>query len=416
MIKRLLVTFCLFLTFSSFAQESSASPYSYYGVGEIRFKGTADTRAMGSIAVLPDSIHINMQNPAFYTNLKLTGLTLGGSHTKTRLETNTEEEKARRTSFDYLAIGIPMGKLGAGFGLMPYSAVGYKIENTPTLALPQLRQYTGNGGVNKAFLGAGYQITKKLSVGAEFGYYFGDIETTSLTRVADAQYGTREQNESHASGAGFTAGFSYITKISNKLQFNASATFAPESKLTFRNERRIDIVQFLSSGLGVLGESYTPDADNTKVKLPTKVLFGAGIGEPKKWMVGTQLTLSQSEDMGNRFGDIENSQYENGFVYSLGGYYIPNYASFSDYTKKIAYRAGFRYEDTGLVINGKDIKDTAVTFGLGLPLGGSFSNINVGVEYGKRGTKDAMLVEENYLTFTLGLSFNDRWFVKRKYD
>ena len=58
----------------------------------------------------------------------------------------------------------------------------------------------------------------------------------------------------------------------------------------------------------------------------------------------------------------------------------------------------------------------AFTLGVGLPLGGTFSNVNIGFELGKRGTTNAGLIQENYANFTLALSLNDRWFVKRKFD
>ena len=53
---------------------------------------------------------------------------------------------------------------------------------------------------------------------------------------------------------------------------------------------------------------------------------------------------------------------------------------------------------------------------MGFPIGGNFSNINLGIEYGKRGTTASGLVQENYLNVSVGLSFSDRWFVKRKID
>ena len=64
----------------------------------------------------------------------------------------------------------------------------------------------------------------------------------------------------------------------------------------------------------------------------------------------------------------------------------------------------------------ESINDTALTLGLGLPVGGALSNINLGMEYGKRGTTNAGLIQENYLNISIGLSFNDKWFVKRKFD
>jgi hypothetical protein len=85
------------------------------------------------------------------------------------------------------------------------------------------------------------------------------------------------------------------------------------------------------------------------------------------------------------------------------------------------YRGGLRYENTGLVIQNpgypdKSITDFAANIGLGMPLSGTFTNINIGLEIGKRGTKYANLVEENYVNLSVGLSLSDRWFVKRKYD
>ena len=101
--------------------------------------------------------------------------------------------------------------------------------------------------------------------------------------------------------------------------------------------------------------------------------------------------------------------------YNIGGYYIPNYTSFSKYFQKITYRAGLRYENTGLIINNKSINDLGVTAGFGLPIIGVFSNINIGVEYGKRGTTSANLVQENYTNITIGLSLNDKWFQKKRF-
>jgi hypothetical protein len=45
MIKKIIVSACLFFVVS-FAQEGTASPYSYYGIGDVRFKGTVENRSM----------------------------------------------------------------------------------------------------------------------------------------------------------------------------------------------------------------------------------------------------------------------------------------------------------------------------------------------------------------------------------
>ena len=146
----------------------------------------------------------------------------------------------------------------------------------------------------------------------------------------------------------------------------------------------------------------------------TKFSFGLGIGENKKWAIGSELTFTNNNSMTNRFGPIQNVSYENSTKFAIGGFFVPKYDSFSNYLSRIIYRGGFRYENTGLVLNDKSINDYAVTFGLGLPIG--LSKINLGVELGKRGTTTSGLIEENYINVTVGLSLSDIWFIKRKID
>jgi long-subunit fatty acid transport protein len=429
MIKKIIVSCCLLISLHALAQEGTASPYSYYGIGDVKFKGTAENRAMGGLSVFPDSIHINLQNPAQLASLKLINFNLGGTYINTSSKSETQTEKARRTAVDYLAVGVPVGKLGIGFGLIPYSSVGYKIEKPITLTNSLYSTYKGIGGVNKVFLAVGFKLNKKFSVGADVQYNFGKIETTNLSYqggVNNVQLGTRENNVSDLHGINMDLGLTYQTKLNKDYSFFSSLTFTPEANLLLDNSRSIDIVQLLASGAINIEETEEITVQDTKVKLPTKIAFGSGFGVVKKWLIGGEITYLNTSVTSNRFNDIYNpvndgkvhykSSFKDAMRYSVGGYFIPNYNSYSSYLKKMTYRAGLRYENTGLVIQGKSIDDFAANIGLGLPLNGGFSNINIGLEVGKRGTKYYNLVEENYVNLSVGLSLSDKWFVKRKYD
>ena len=418
MIKKRIVPIFLFFTVISFAQQGTSSPYSFYGIGDVKFKGTAENRAMGGLTIYSDSIHLNFQNPASYSNLKLTTFSLGGTYLTTDLETNSQSEKARRTAIDYLAVGLPFGKFGVAFGLMPYSSVGYNIQsNTAATATdPQeIKQYSGTGGINKVFFGVGYALTKKLSIGIDYSYNFGKIQTYSFRFIEGLQYGSREKNLSDITGGLLNAGLTFNTPINKKLNGFASLTYSPDSKLSSSNYRNIATIQYSSTGAEILVQPSDIDVANTTITLPSKLAVGFGIGQNKKWMLGTEITFQKSSNMGNRFNDINNVNYENATRYSFGGFYIPNYNSFSKYYEKIIYRAGIRYENTGLIINNTSIKDYGVTAGVGFPLIGVFSNVNIGVEYGQRGTTSANLVQENYTNITIGFSLNDKWFQKRRF-
>jgi hypothetical protein len=418
MIKKFIVPAFLFVTFISFSQQGTSSPYSFYGIGDVKFKGTAENRAMGGLTIFSDSIHLNFQNPASYSNLKLTTFSLGGTYLTTDLATNSQSEKARRTAIDYLAVGLPLGKFGVGFGLMPYSSVGYNIQSITTataLAPSEINQYSGTGGINKVFFGVGYSLFKNFSIGLDYSYNFGKIQTYSFRFIEGIQYGSREKNLSDITGGTMTAGLNYTTPINKKLNGFASLTYSPDSKLSSSNSRNIATIQYSSTGAEILVQPLDVDVANTTITLPSKLAVGFGVGQSKKWMLGTEITFQKSSNMGNRFNDINNVNYENSTRYSLGGFYIPNYNVFSKYYQKIIYRAGLRYENTGLVINSNSIKDYGVNAGIGLPLIGVFSNINIGFEYGQRGTTSANLVQENYTNITIGFSLNDKWFQKRRF-
>jgi hypothetical protein len=422
MIKKIIVSICLLFSLAIFAQESTSSPYSFYGIGDIKFKGSVENRSMGSISVLPDSIHINIQNPAQFACLKFTGLALGGTYANTKSKTETQEAKARRTSLDYMIVGIPVGKVGIGFGLIPYSSVGYKIGRTAYVTNNNndtirsiISRYNGIGGVNKVFLGFGYRLTKNINIGGDLQYNFGTIETNSLQYQTDLQYGSRENNVSDLRGVNFDLGITYQTKVNSKYSFFSSLAYTPEAVLTSGNTRNIEIVLVTSSSVRPV-ETQNIGVADTKIKLPSKLSFGSGFGQVKKWLVGGEITLIQNSVMSNRFTDINGAAFENSVRYSLGGFFIPNYNSYSSYYKRMVYRGGLRYENTGLVIQDKSITDFAANIGLGMPLGGTFTNINIGLEIGRRGTKYYNLVEENYINLSVGLSLSDKWFVKRKFD
>lgn len=418
MIKKFIVSLCLLFSIGAMAQQGTASPYSFYGIGDFKFKGTAETAAMGGIGVFPDSIHLNLQNPAAYTSLKLTTLAFGGTYSTSNLRTNSQGEKARRTTVDYIALGIPMGKFGATFGLMPTSYVGYK--NQTTVQNSEIRRSFGKGGVNKAFLGLAYKLTSKLSVGADFGYNFGQIETKDIVFLNNIQYGSRELNTSNLSGLTLNTGLTYSTKIKKQYDFYGSLIFTPQSNLNLTNSRKTALIvysQDVEQETIVAGsEIENTSNDDKEIKLPSKLAFGAGFGQDRKWLIGAEITLQQTSSLSNRFNDITKGKFENTKRYVIGGYYVPKYNSFNSYFERITYRGGFRYENTGLVINNKSINDMAVSAGFGLPVGGRLSNINMGIEVGKKGTKANGLIEDKYVNFTISFSLSDKWFVKSKYN
>ena len=418
MIKKLIVLASVFFAINSWSQDNTASPYSFYGLGEVKFKGTQDSKSMGGLSVVGDSIQLSLMNPASYSKLKLTTFAVGGTNSSGKQSTTNETEKAQRTSFDYLAIGLPLGKMGVAFGLMPYSAVGYRNENTiETSEDTRYFKSQGNGYINKVFIGSSYAFSDNFSLGLDLAYHFGDFTndfTETVTAPDYTQYTTRERNTTQMNGVTYNLGLLYNKKINPKLNFTSSITYSTEGKLNSESSRNIATVLYTSTGTELSSDSEDIALPKKQLIIPSRLSFGFGLGENKKWLIGTELSFTQNKNLVNRFAETTNVSYENSTRFALGGYYIPKYDSFSSYLERIVYRAGFKYENTGLVINNESINDYGMNFGLGFPLG--FSKVDLGFEFGKRGTTNNGLIEENYFNFSVGLNLSAKWFERRKID
>ncbi len=413
MLNRFILTILLITSAHAFAQVGTTSPYSYFGIGSLKFRGTVENRSMGGIGVYSDSIHLNLQNPAGVAGLRLVNYSIAGSHKSNKLSNSVESQKATTTSLDYLALGIPMGKFGASFGVLPYTSSGYRLESRTETTTTQ---YTGTGGMNKAFITFAYQITPELSFGVDTNYNFGNIENNSLSFQDEIQLGTSELNRSDLLGFSFNFGALYKKPVFDKLEWHSSLTYTPETNFVSENARTVQTVLLLPTGNSTPIDSREITVGNTDFTYPSLLTLGTGIGEAKKWFVGGEYSSQKTSNLTNRTVELENVIFEDATKFRLGGFYIPDYNSFGSYLKRIVYRGGFRFEETGIKVNDESINEFGISFGLGLNLGRSFSNINIGVEYGQRGTKNNGLVQENFFNVFVGLSFNDKWFEKRLYD
>ena len=416
--KIVLSIFLIFNALLVFSQTGSLSPYSFYGIGENTFKGTMENRSMGGLNVYSDSIHLNLTNPAAYTELELVNYSVGIDYSNISLKTETSNEKVTTASINYLAVAIPTKRLVFGFGLIPKTSVGYLLESKDDSKIPnQVDRYEGDGGVNTAFLSFGFKVFKKIRLGISANYDFGSLEHSNSRFLDGVELYTRVQSNSSLSGVSFNYSILFKEKISNDLTLHATYIINPTSKLSSNNTQTL----FTIPGLGGYGgDSEEIDLaalklDKTKISIPSSNSFGLGIGKETKWFMGFDYTLTSGGGLENKLFNLEDVEYKKGSKIAFGGFYIPNYNSFTSYFSRIVYRAGIRIEKTGLNIQNQSINEYGINFGFGLPFQ-AFQNINLGFEVGKRGTVKGGLVQENFVSVRLGITLNDRWFVKNKYN
>ena len=402
-----------------FAQSNTSSPYSVGGLGEIAFKGNAINRHMGGLDIVLDSLHANINNPASLGDLKLVTYSLGLNYKSTKLSSIASNESVTSASIDYLVVAIPTKKFTFGFGILPATSVGYRLQSaTDGEDINNVvNRNEGYGGLNQTFLSVGFKIFDFLNFGVSANYNFGKITNESSRQEQNIDFGTFFTKTSSLVGFNYRFAIQLKIPLTSKVRLDAMVYYVPKNSLTSINESVYFTRSVTTQDLGDF-ENVDLAARNlkeTSISLGDQYSFGLGITKEKKWFVGGQYSQRNSADYVNNFISLDNISYANGSRLSFGGFYLPDYSSITSYWKRIVYRAGMRFEDTGVLFNNQSLKETGISFGVSLPMVG-YSNANIGVEFGKRGSQDNGLIQESYWNLIIGLSLNDIWFIKRKFN
>lgn len=410
--------FFLLIALSAVAQNNSSSPYSSTGLGENTFNGTQATRHMGGLDVFTDSIHANLANPASYGYLKFTTYSIGVNYTNNFISDFSESQNTDIASLDYLSVSIPTKNFGFGFGIIPFTSIGYRLQDVSEFEDSNIfNRYEGSGGLNRAYFSLGIPISRNISIGSSLNYNFGNLFYRSGQFVDGIDNGTFLVNESDVSGFNYQLSLQLILPIKNKFTAQAMFSVEPLSNIDSQN-RRIFYTQSLSRETIIEFTEIDLTQSNlnqTALELSPTTKIGFGFGKNKKWFFGAQYNLTKTSTFTNSFFERNNVSYQDSKKWALGGYFIPNYASFTSFWSRVVYRFGFRSEQMSTIINTIPIKESGITLGLGLPLTG-LSNVNVGFEIIQRGQSILGLVQERILALRIGLSLNDIWFVKRVYN
>jgi len=418
MIRKLAVFVLFLLNTPLFSQNMAASPYSSSGLGERIFQGTQATRHMGGLDVFTDSIHANLNNPASYGYLKFTTYSVGVNYTNNNLASSVESQNSDVASLDYLAVSIPTKKFSFGFGIVPYSAIGYRLEGLTQISEKSIfNRYEGSGGLNQTYFSLGVPLTKYFAVGATLNYNFGTLFYRSGQYREGIDNGTFVANESSVNGLNYQLSAQVKIPIKRKYAAQAMFSYQPESLLESQNSRVFYIQSLTKQTIADFTEIdlAASGLDQTNLNQSQTTKTGLGFGKNQNWFVGVQYNFIKSANFNNVFFERKNITYQDAKKWIVGGFFIPDYTSFTSFWSRVVYRFGFRTEQMSTVVNNIPLTETGISFGVGLPLAG-LSNANIGLEISKRGQKNAGLVQETILALRVGLSLNDIWFIKRKYN
>ena len=420
-IKNYLLVILIFSCFSVFSQINTGSPYSLNELGEINFTGNVSYQSMGGIDSSIDSIEFNINNPSSLAKIKTTNYLIGTFYKSSSISNSLLKENIKTSNINYIAIGIPVKNFGFGFGVLPYSSVGFNLQTTEEYNDDNSissRLFGAEGNINKAFLSVGIPFLKYFSIGASANYNFGKFNYEKFNLMNGVNYGVFSNSSSEITGFTYNFSSNVLIPLKNDLSLSLLFSLYPEGELDSYNIESLYTSNASSISLESLGDFVDIDLDtrgleNTKLPVPKKSIYSIGLEKKNSWFIGAQYENKLSSGFENVFLDIRNVSYRDANSISFGGYFIPDSSSLVSYWKRVKYRFGIKNDKKSIIVNNLPINQFSLNLGLGLPIAG-LSKANLGLEIGKIGNDD--LIKENYFSLRLGLSLNDVWFIKRKYN
>jgi len=425
---------CLFIvSVAVHAQVTVQSPYSKFGVGNVKGSLLPQLRAMGGIstAVYKNAYfnNLNMQNPASYAGITAVTLDMGLSGSFNELKNSKLSENSFNATLSHVALGFNISrKSGLSFGIMPYSELGYNFKNTVKIGSTTANQkdvdflYTGEGGLTKSYIGYGIGLGDHLRVGANIEYLFGNLSESRSTQFVNdpGAMSSRMQDKNSIGGLAYSYGAQYDIRIDNKTSLVLGYSGSSSSKINSTKSNYV--TQYKIDGTGAespaIDTLFRTENSKTNLQLPLVHNFGIALQKNDNWLIGVDYRMGK---WSNLTIDHVNQNLQDTYGFSVGGQIVPDFSSINNYFKRVEYRLGFQYDKTYIQMNNQDVKQMAITMGLGLPMSsysrGTFYKANITAEFGKRGSIANGLLQERYINFHLGFTLNDSsWFRRFKFD
>ncbi|MDP1622993.1 MAG: hypothetical protein Q8M08_11725 [Bacteroidales bacterium] len=419
---RLPIILCLlFVNLMLFSQIRIVSPYSRFGIGDLSDNNNAWNMSMGQLGFsLRSPNHVNYSNPASYSAFDSLSFVFEGGLTGefVTLRSDVLNVKRNYASLGYLLFGMPVNKWWkTSLGLVPFSDVGYNVANYEEYpnSGTVVRLYSGSGGISRLYWGNSIRFFKDFSIGANISYLFGSMSREANVLFPDSIYALnfKELFQVTMNDLYVNIGTQYKVKIDNDISMNMGAVFSPSISMSSKAD--VLAYTFLISNDGVESPRDTiVNAEGARGTITIPMMIGGGFSFEKKdkWNIGADYKWQNWEKF--RAFDL-NDSLVNSWQLNFGGEIIPNIENYNNFLARVHYRLGFMYGKTYLHLRGQDLNEYAITFGFGIPLRGMKTMLNVGAQYGARGTTAQQLIRENYFKIVVGFSIYERWFVKRKY-
>lgn len=419
----------VFVALSSLALGQAArTPFSTFGIGEPYGYSLIQNQGMGGVGVSqPQYWGINNQNPALLVyNYHYSSFQAGALLESRTLSSDSTSQKGTNGNLNYLVTSFPLkrGKWTTSVGIMPFTTVNYKLMydeyiyddsdpgGAPVDTASVIEQ--GDGGLTQVFWAHGVRINRYFAAGIRASYLFGSVNTDyANTLIGSSQtvpfiVGIKEKTYVKDFMFGLGLSFSKDSLFNDDYRFSVGVTY------NFASDLNADKTTLVERRL-VTGNPITSDTlinNRGSISIPSALTIGISFSKSYRWSVGTEFSMQDW----SKFESIneEDEGLKRSWKIAAGGEFTPDPLATSNYFKRVTYRAGFSYEKNPFAVNNNQVKDLGINFGFSLPAGRS--SLDWAFRIGKRGDKTENTLEESYYKIYFGITFNDQWFIRRRFD
>ena len=406
------------------------SPYSIYGIGDISQEGTAFNKSMGGVGLATRNRRfINYLNPAAVTARdSLSFMADFGLQQSNKVYSQGKLKSAHNTFNIYnFVMSFPIYRSSAFMvGITPFSDVGYDFSSIETD--PNIIGQTGNisydsygtGSVYQVFAGAGVTFWKRLSLGAEAIYYFGNIDKVTNMDYSNSSYrSVNSGSDLMVRGTTGKFGLQYEQKLGGDVSMIIGATYRLSTSLkgtalNYRYANQDSVTDTLKNESADLRKAGLRFAD----ELGVGISFKGG----EKWSAEFNYLRSDWRNSGfdsasgfSVKSDTETFSSAVSQSFRAGFEIVPNRNDIRYYLRRCAYRAGVYYDQSYYKLNGNNVNSMGITLGVTLPVFRLYNGLTLGVDLGQRASTRNNMIRERYATFVVGFNIHDIWFQKVQY-
>lgn len=404
----LFLLFCFMNLFMN-AQSDFSSPYSIYGIGQENLNFFGGLSAMGNAGIAYKSQYtINQTNPASLTSIpKNTFLyEVGFNNTFSTKKDTYASQQDYDFNFTHLAMAFPVNNYwGMSLGIVPYSKVSYQIDVVQPIEGSTgnyMTNVVGSGGINELFWGHGFKLTNNFSAGVEIVGLFGSISQEQWILLGTNSAYLNDKNVYFSLGA--NAGIQYSLNSLWGTKTTLGATVSLPTTL-----RGAEASVGMKSN-AIISNEFNQNADD--FDLPLKI--GVGISSQiNKYLL---VNADYRKNYWNNINQSNNaSVYSDQSIYGVGFEFQPSSKS-NNYWHRLKYRVGANYDSGYVNISNQNVDKYSFSMGLGFPVSANnfSSSININYSYGKEGTTNSGLIQDNFHKLSLNLSLLGNWFQKPK--